>query len=93
MKLSLTIILALVACAYATGCVLYYESTKNPPPEFLLYPIIPGMWVGGQVDRLGSDSMWITYGAGIATMTVLGAVLGSVFEWLLGGRRRSGSPE
>ena len=87
MKLSLTIILAVVAFAYSTGCVLYYECTKSPPPDFLLYPIAPGIWVGGQVDRLPNSSMMSDYVAGIGTMTVLGALLGSVFEWLGSGRR------
>lgn len=86
-KVSLTIILAVVACAYSTGCVLYHEYSYSVPPDYLLYPITPGIWVGMQVDQHFDLPMVWSYAAGIGTMTVLGALLGLAFEFLCDSRR------
>ena len=92
MKLSLSVILAFVAFAYSAGVVLYYEYGHAIPPDAMLYPIAPGVWVGGWVlDHYSHGAMWPAYAAGITTMTVLGALLGAIFESLSGGRRRSTS--
>lgn len=83
----MSIILAAVAFLYSTGCVLYEEYGPHSLPDLCMIPIAPGIWVGMAVHSSITSTMWVCYAAGIGTMTVIGAVLGEVFEYFSGGRR------
>ena len=89
MKLPMMAILAFVAFAYSTGIVLYALLGSGPPPDGFLYPLYPGIYVGGLVwDQIG-ETMNLCYAAGIATMTGLGAGLGAFLDCLADGRTGS----
>ena len=81
MKISLTMVLALLACLYSSACVIYHLSSHDLP-EPLMLPLYPGIWVGFLVyDKIGEQFM-LCYAAGIGAMTALGAVLGAIFDGL-----------
>jgi len=78
----MAMILAGVAFLYSTGCVLYEEYGAHSLPDFCHYPIAPGIWVGTTVYFNVTHIMWVCYAAGIATMTLVGGLLGMTFDWL-----------
>lgn len=90
MKIPMMLLLATVAFAYSTGIVLYLLLTGDAPPDALLWPIYPGIWVGVQVWNEIGEQMNLCYAAGIGTMTVLGAALGWFCD-CLSDCRRTGS--
>ena len=81
MKISLTLVLALLACLYSSACVICHLSSHDLP-EPLMPPLYPGIWVGFQVyDEIGGQFM-LCCAAGIGAMTALGSVLGAIFDAL-----------
>jgi len=82
MKSSMTLILAAVGFLYTASFVANEEWGYFDIPDAALYPIAPGLWVGAAVYFKVTCNIWIGYAAGIGTMTVLGALLGALFDWL-----------
>lgn len=78
----MSVILAVVALLYSTGCVLYEEYGPHGLPDLFQYTLAPGIWVGATVYFKITDNMWLCYAAGIATMTLVGGLLGMTFDWL-----------
>jgi len=91
MKISMTVFLACVAFLYSFGIVCIAEWGYFRLPDEVLYPIYPGIWVGEKIYFKVTNNMWICYAAGIGTMTLVGAVIGTIFDFLCGGRRSGGA--
>jgi hypothetical protein len=62
-------------------------------PEALMLPLYPGIWVGAMVHGKIGEQFMLCYAAGIATMTVLGGVLGALFDWLAEKTTTNAPPE
>jgi hypothetical protein len=81
MKLPIALVVGAVMFLFSTGCVLYEEFVQALP-EMLYFPLYPGIWVGVQVHHQITTSMPVCYAAGIATMTIIGTLLGLAFDCL-----------
>jgi len=75
---SFTLLGALVALVISGGYVLFgpKDLFGFPQPRWAAIIFYPGSYVGALAWEAGAHSMAVCYAAGVATMTVVGAMLG-----------------